>query len=139
MLEITRQGKVGEAGRKIAIDLDLPGDLSGRTLVRMEYTAESERVSVWFKDSEAKAEFTLDEFSLVAQSFGPALKAIEEERRATSLPESGSVWLHRESQARIVIEELIDNGKRVLYRFANEQRKWSMELGELRKEYRAKV
>ena len=139
MLEIARHGKVGEKERMLQAALALPGDLSGRTLLEITYNAATEKVLVSLKDSKVKAEFPLDDFSLVAQSFGPTLKAIEEERRANALPESGSTWRHRESQARIVIEELIDGGKRVLYRFEREQRKWSIDLSELKREYSAVV
>lgn len=139
MLEIARQGKVGEKERVLQATLALPGDLSGRSLLEINYNITTEKVLVSLKGNETKIELSLDDFSLVAQSFAPTLKAIEEERRANALPESGSTWRHRESQARIVLEELIDGGKRVLYRFEREQRKWSMDLSELRREYVAVV
>lgn len=139
MLEIARQGKNGGKERMLQAALALPGDLSGRNLLEITYVSATEKVLVSLKDSEVKAEFSLDDFSLVAQSFAPTLKAIEEERRANALPESGSTWRHRESQARIVVEELIDGGKRVLYRFERENRKWSMDLSELKREYLAVV
>lgn len=127
--------KVDREKETVQVDVAAPEDLSGRKLVEFNAALQGELVQMRLKDKEWVV-FTLEEFSLLGQSMVPALQAIERERRKAAVPTVDSEWEHIESLSRVIVVELVDNSKTLLYRFSNDQRKWSMPVAEFMRGYR---
>lgn len=129
------EAKVDREKETVQVDVSSPEDLSGRKLVEFNAPLQGELVQMRLKDKEWCV-FTLEEFSLLGQSMIPALQAIERERRKAAVPTVDSEWEHIESLSRVIVVELVDNSKTLLYRFSNDQRKWSMPVAEFMRSYR---
>lgn len=127
--------KVDREKEMVQVDVASHEDLSGRKLVEFNAALQGELVQMRLKDKDWVV-FTLEEFSLLGQSMVPALQAIERERRKAAVPTVDSEWEHIESLSRVVVLELVDNSKTLLYRFSNDQRKWSMPVAEFMRGYR---
>lgn len=119
----------------VIVQVPLSGDLSGRLLAEFSGKIQGEPVVVKIRDG-AEIELSLEEFSLLGQSMVPALQAIERERRKAAVPTIDSEWEHIESLSRVVVLELVDSSKTLIYRFSNDQRKWSMPVAEFLRGYR---
>lgn len=119
----------------VIVQVPLSGDLSGRLLAEFSGKIQGEPVVIKIREG-AEIELSLEEFSLLGQSMVPALQAIERERRKAAVPTVDSEWEHIESLSRVVVLELVDNSKTLIYRFSNDQRKWSMPVAEFLRGYR---
>lgn len=127
--------KVDKEKEIVQVDVAAQGDFSGRKLVEFIAELQGELVSMRLEDKDWVV-FTLEEFSLLGQSMVPALQAIERERRKAAVPTVDSEWEHIESLSRVVVVELVDNSKTLIYRFSNDQRKWSVPVAEFMRGYR---
>ena len=132
------EAKVDGKLEEVVLSVPLPGDLSGRMLVEFSASLRGEAVAMRVCGKDWLG-FSLEEFSLLSQSMTPALQAIERERRKAAVPGAGSEWEHVESLSQVVVLELVDNNKTLIYRFANDQRKWTAPLSEFMRSYRPRV
>ena len=126
---IAIEAKVYGKLEEVVLSVPLPGDLSGRMLVEFSAPLRGDDVAMRVRGKDWLG-LSLEEFLLLSQSMVPALQMIERERRKAAVPTVDSEWEHIESLSRVVVLELVDNSKTLLYQFSNDQRKWSMPVAE---------